>query len=274
MKHEHDGALVLLGAARVAIGALFLLRTTPILAPLHLPFLSDVSPLLGWPEQGWRIAAFGLALPAPVVAAACVLRTMAATAFALGVRARAAGVVAGVLGYVVLAQDALGIINTLHLLFASTILLASTDAVSALALRPDPPRSPRSSLWLIRAFVASIYFWGGVAKLHPDWMSGAMLARMYAEADIRGPLAPLMLGTPLACLVSAWLVPIVEIGLAPALVWSRTRRFALFAAFGLHAILELVVRPDLLGWMMVALLLSYWQSPSQRAASAGQTISP
>src|SRR4051812_27789955 len=37
--------------ARVALGALFLLRTTPVLAPLHLPYLSGTSPLVGWPDD-------------------------------------------------------------------------------------------------------------------------------------------------------------------------------------------------------------------------------
>jgi hypothetical protein len=36
-----------LGRARVALGAIFLLRTTPLLAPLHVSFLADSYPLLG-----------------------------------------------------------------------------------------------------------------------------------------------------------------------------------------------------------------------------------
>jgi len=35
---------------RAAIGAVLLLRTTPLLAPFHIWFLRDAFPLLGWPD--------------------------------------------------------------------------------------------------------------------------------------------------------------------------------------------------------------------------------
>ena len=63
-----------LGRSRVAIGALILLRTTPILAPLDLPFLRSAYPLLGWPDGRWTVAG----LPPAIAALLCILRTVAA----------------------------------------------------------------------------------------------------------------------------------------------------------------------------------------------------
>src|SRR6185503_20765081 len=71
--------------ARAAIGALLLLRTTPLLAPLDIWFLRDAFPLLGWPDAGWSATPGLFALPAIAVKALCVLRTLGALALMLGV---------------------------------------------------------------------------------------------------------------------------------------------------------------------------------------------
>src|SRR5258706_10170175 len=108
--------------SRVVLGTLFLVRTTPLLAPLHLKELRGTSPLLGWPDDRWH-GSPTLELPEGAVAALCVARTAAAIAFLLGVEARAAGLVAGVAGYLVLLQQPFAFMATLHLLYQGTILL-------------------------------------------------------------------------------------------------------------------------------------------------------
>ena len=94
----------------------------------------------------------------------------------LGVRTRIAGLVAGIAGYVLLAQDAFGYFHHLHLLYLGAILFALVDADAAIALRPTPARSPASSLLLMRAFTASIYIWAAVGKLASEWGTGRALA--------------------------------------------------------------------------------------------------
>ena len=65
---------VALGRARVALGAVFLLRTTPLLAPLHISYLADTTPLLAWPHGHAHFAPFIPALPAAILAGLCILR--------------------------------------------------------------------------------------------------------------------------------------------------------------------------------------------------------
>lgn len=169
-----------LGSARVALGCVFLLRTTPLLAAFHVSFLADARPLLGWPDGHAHFAPFIPALPAALLAVLCVVRTLAAVAFTVGIRARVAGFVAGGLGYLTVLQDPARFYTTHHVIFLGAILLASTDAVSVCAVSPEPRRSPNSSLLLIRAWVASIYIWAAIAKVRPDWLDGrtfVLLAR-------------------------------------------------------------------------------------------------
>jgi hypothetical protein len=253
--------------SRAAVGALLLLRTTPLLYPLDIWFLRDTLPLLGWPDARAGAIEGGLALPTLVVQTLCIVRTIAALLFMLGVWFRAAGLTAGVTGYLVLAQNPFGFFFTVHLLYQAAILLALTDAASEFALRRVPAHSPSSSYWLVHAFVASVYFWAGIHKFRPDWLDGRTLELFRQHGAIHGRLADLLLGTPVLRLAAGTGVAIFETVIGPLLVWRRTRRVAVLAAFGFHAVLELTAHPDLLGWGMAALLLAFLEPTTSSDAS-------
>jgi hypothetical protein len=249
---------------RAAIGVVLLLRTTPLLAPFDIWFLRDTYPLLGWPEAGWKAAA-PFALPASIVMGLCLVRSAAAVLLIAGVWTRAAGLIAGTAGYAVMAQNPFGFIFTLHLLYQAAILLALTDSATSFALRPNPARSPASSVLLLRCWTASIYAWAGVYKLRADWLDGRALGLFHADGAIRGPIADLLLASSSSRAVVGTGVAVLELTLGPLLLWSRTRRVAVVLAFAFHAGLELTARPDLLGWGMASLLLCFVE-PSQHGS--------
>jgi hypothetical protein len=262
-----------LGWGRIALGILFLLRTTPLLLPFHLPFTLGTSPLLGWPTPNWHGAPVGIALPAVFIEAACVVRTLAAVGFTLGLWTRACGLIAGTTGYLLMFQSAFGFVATLHLLFQGSILLALTDAGAVLALRPAPVRAPQSSLVLIRAFIASIYFWAGLCKLNPDWLSGGTLLLFRDDGALSGPVSDLVLATAWSRRLVACAMAAAELSLPVLLFWRRTRRVAPWIALFMHAAIELAAKPDLLGWEMAALLLCLWPVASSPDGIANQPVS-
>jgi hypothetical protein len=249
---------------RIALGILFLLRTTPLLIPVRLPFATGTVPLLGWPSAAWHGAAIGVVLPSSVLRIACIVRTVSALGFTLGVWTRACGIAAGLTGYLVMFQSPFGFVATLHLLFQGAIVLALTDAGSELALVPARPLAPRSSLWLVRVFLASIYFWAGVAKLNADWLSGRTFLLFRADGLLSGPFSDFVLASGLGRRVVAHIIATTELLLPALFFWGKTRRIAPWIALGMHAAIELAARPDLLGWEMAALLLCLW--PTDRRA--------
>jgi hypothetical protein len=265
--------LRMLGLARVAFGGLVLLRTTPLLAPLRIPYLRETAPLLGWPTAAWHFPAFGPALPASVVAVLCIARTLAVILFAAGVRARAAGIAGGMLGWLVLAQDAMSYVNTLHLLFLGMVVLAASGAGGALALRPEPAIDPRSGLALTRALVVSVYAWSGLAKLNASWLRGDALAQLHEYRIVHEGLAESLLASATGRATTAWIVAAVELGLGPLLLWPRTRRIGIVVALALHAGLELSVHPDFFGFAMAALLLAFVE-PGARQLTGTATAKP
>jgi hypothetical protein len=242
--------------SRVLIGVVFLLRTTPLLAPLHLKELRGATPLLGWPDHSWH-GSPELPLPAAAVAALCVIRTLGALGFTLGVATRVAGLVAGVAGYLVLLQYPFAFEASLHLLFQATMLLALTDAGSALALRPTPPRAPESGVLLIQLFVASIYPWAAIGKLRHDWFDGHTLELLHRQRWLRGAMADALLSTPDRRVLVAWGVALGELAVGPLLLWRRTRLLGLAMALTFHVTAEIMGRPGLLGFEMVVLLVCF-----------------
>jgi len=75
------------------VGAIFLLRSTPVAGVFDPGLGADVHPLLGWPDSANAVE-LGLGLSPRLVASLCVVRTIALVAFAAGVRPRLAGIVA------------------------------------------------------------------------------------------------------------------------------------------------------------------------------------
>jgi hypothetical protein len=251
---------------RVGIGALILLRTTPLLTVFDIPWLRSTAPLLGWPTGGFSLAF----LPVWSIQTLCVLRTLAALLFMLGIAGRVSGVICGLAGFLVALQYPLGFFFTIHLLYQAAILLAFTDAVSLWALVPSARRGSSLDLWLLRAFVASIYFWAGLYKLRPDWLDGRTLELFRQPTALSGRLADLLFATPWLPALLAKLVTTLELSLGPLLLWRRTRPFALPVAYGFHVTLELTAHPDLLGWGMMVLLLCFFPAlPRPQLAPAG-----
>jgi hypothetical protein len=270
----HADELKMLGIARLVFGALVLLRTTPLLGFLHIPYLDDAIPLLGWPSGGWHIAALGLELPAAVVAVLCIARTVAVVLFTGGVCTTAAGVAASLLGYVVLSQSLMDYVNTQHLLLLGMLFLAIGGAGSRVALRPEPAIDPPSGLRMVRALVVSVYAWSGVAKLNRSWLSGDALTQLHDSGIVRGALADALFASPSVRMTTAWGVAATELALGPLLLWPRTRPAAVVIALLLHAALEASVHPDFFGFAMAALLLSFLEPRSGRLIDKAPAMWP
>jgi hypothetical protein len=182
----------------------------------------------------------------------------------LGYRPLLSGLIGGVAGYLVVLQNAFAFTFTQHLLCLGMVVLALSDCATTLAVRPEAPRSPHTSRWLIWGFVTSIYFWAGWGKLRVDWFDGRTLELFYREGKLRGALADLLLNESWKRATGATAIVLLELSLPILLLHPRTRRVGLFAALALHLLIEPMGHPDVLGWCMIALLLSFVQLPTVR----------
>jgi len=248
--------------ARIAFAAVLIIRTTPLVRIIDPNIGAEVNPLLGWPQSDqFRAALFDFALPIGAVKILCIVRTISAVVFLLGYRPMASGIVIGVTGYAVVLQDVFGFTFTQHLLFVGAIALGLTDCAAVLSIRPERPKALRTSRYLIWTLVTSVYFWAACSKIRRDWFDGRTLELFRQDGKIRGHVADILLGTATRRSVAGTAVVLVEFALIPLLWMPRTRWLGLALALALHVSIEQVARPDVLGWAMIALLLSFVPAP-------------
>lgn len=246
-----------LGYCRAAVGLLLVVRTTPLSRWLPTAASHVAPPLLGWPEHGFRAAWGGVEIPDPLLMALCIVRTGAAALFMLGVWTRAAGTVAAFAALTVLTQDVFGFKFTLYTLFVATWLLAISGGGRHFAMRPAPLGADGASPWLVHAFVASVYAWSGVAKVSVAWLTGRTLRALYEAHYLTGTAADVLFARPGRCSAAAWGVVVTELLLGPLLLVRRTRLLGVVAAVGMHAMYEWTAQPDVFGWLMAALLVTF-----------------
>jgi vitamin K-dependent gamma-carboxylase len=109
---------------------------------------------------------------------------------------------------------------------------------------------PSLPLWLLRAQVGIVYFFGGIAKLNGDWLRGEPLREWLA---LRGDLP--IVGPVLNETWTVWFVAygglFFDLLITPALLWRRTRRWAFGIAVGFHLINSVIFQIGIFPWFMI-----------------------
>ncbi len=151
-------------------------------------------------------------------------------------------------GYVFLIDRAL-YLNHLYLvllLLGLMVVVPSNRAVSIDArLRPALRASttPAWTLWLLRAQLGLPYFFGGVAKLNGDWLHGEPMRTWLQTTAFHAEWA--VVGASFGGLLFDLLI-------VPALLWRRTRWFALLLALGFHLTNAWLFQIGIFPWLMIA----------------------
>ncbi len=152
-------------------------------------------------------------------------------------------------------------LNHLYLVTVVTGVMACLPAQRALSidalLRPSlrTDTVPRWTVGLLRIQVGLVYFFGGVAKLNADWLSGVPMQMMLvARGDLIGQPA----GEPAIALAFAYGGLLFDLLIVPALWWKRTRLVALLAAAGFHLTNHLIFQIGIFPWFMLAATLILW----------------
>jgi hypothetical protein len=137
-------------------------------------------------------------------------------------------------------------------------LLCFVPAANALsvdrALRPSGADGtvPLWSLWLLRFQVGILYVYGGFAKLQGDWIAGQPVESwMSRRAHI--PFVSFLVDNGWEVAFFAWGGVLFDLLVVPALLWRRTRPFAVAAMLAFHLMNAYLLRIGVFPWMMIAL---------------------
>ncbi|MGI8596941.1 MAG: HTTM domain-containing protein [Thermoleophilaceae bacterium] len=240
-------------AFRVAVGALLFWET---LRYVHYGWITEywVEPtffftfqgfdwVTPWPGSGMYLHFMALGSLALCVASGFFYRITAAL-FTIG------------FAYVFLLDKA-NYLNHFYLIVILSFLLVVVPAHRRFSLdvflRPGlrSTTAPTWALWLLRAQVGLVYAFGGIAKLNGDWLAGRPMDTWLAEhsgAPIVGPL----LDQPWSGLVFSYGGLAFDLLVVPALLWRRTRPYALGAAIAFHLANTQLFSIGVFPWFMIA----------------------
>lgn len=111
---------------------------------------------------------------------------------------------------------------------------------------------PRYALYTLRAQLGLIYFFAGVAKLHPDWWGRAEPLRTWLLARTDLPMIGGFFEYESVAFAMAWAGLAFDLSVPFLLCHKRTRPFAYAAVVGFHVITGSMFRIGLFPWLMIA----------------------
>lgn len=195
-----------------------------------------------WPGSGMYVHFAAL-----VALAACLgcgfFYRIASVLFALGIT------------YVFLLEKAI-YLNHMYLICLVSGILAVVPAHRAFSLdaRRNPrlfaETVPRWCLWLVRFQIAVPYLYGGIAKLHRDWLAGDVMFMFFVdEGDY--PVFGSAMTSDLIVSFFTYGGLAFDLLIVPSLLWRRTRFAAFCCAVAFHLINAMLFRIGIFPWLMI-----------------------
>jgi hypothetical protein len=201
-----------------------------------------------WPGPGMYIHLALLGLCAAAIAAGLFYR-VASALFCLGFT------------YVFLLDQA-RYLNHFYLIALLAFLLVFLPAHRALSLdaarRPSLRAAsvPAWTLWLIRAQLAIVYFYAGVAKVNDDWLHAEPLLHWLRQRSRYPLIGPLLAEEWMAWFMSYGAL-LFDLLAAPLLLWRRTRSPMLVLAILFHLANMVLFSIGIFPYLMIAATLLF-----------------
>ena len=226
------------------------------------------------PAHHFKYAGFEwvAAWPAPWMQLHFAVLALLAVAVILGIRSRAA-VLLFTIGFTYVELiDKTTYLNHYYWLSLAGLLLAALPVHRAWTLdarrdpRPGDGEVPVGAIWLLRAQVAALYLFAGIAKLNPDWLLQAQPLAIWlphhADAPLVGPLMP----QPWLPYAMSWAGAAFDCTIAHWLLIPRTRAPAWLVLAVFHLITGLLFPIGVFPALMAAAALIFFNPDWPRRA--------
>src|SRR5205807_7521148 len=125
--------------------------------------------------------------------------------------------------------------------------------------------TPAWTVWLLRTQMAIVYFFGGIAKIEPDWLRGEPMRTVLArQTDF--PIIGRFFRGEWAVYTMSYGGFFFDLFLAPFLLWRRTRVAAFCVAVVFHLINAQLFSIDVFPWLAIALTALFFPPDWPRRA--------
>ncbi len=150
-------------------------------------------------------------------------------------------------------------------------LLPLHHNVSVDAWRKPAIRSQTLSawqLWVLQFHIGLPYFFGGIAKLTPDWLLGQPMGMMLATQGDFPVLGSWLAWGPMGLFFS-WFGLLFDLLIVPALIWKKTRSIAFVLAVLFHLGNSVLFNIHVFPWFMIVATTLFFAPNWPRTLLAG-----
>ncbi len=233
-------------AFRIAFGVLVAIGQLRFLARGWVgEFYLEPRHHLTYPHFGWVEP-----LPGPLMYALVLTLAGLGIAVAVGWHVRLAAALFAIgFAYGELIDAALYLNHYWFLTLAAVVLAVVPGPTSASGGR----RVPLVSVWALRAQLAMVYFFAGVAKLNSDWLLRAEPLHTWLSARTDRPLIGPWLDEWLVALGFSWAGALFDLTIVAWLLWRRARPIAYAVLVVFHVATAMMFQIGMFPWVMIAL---------------------
>lgn len=164
--------------------------------------------------------------------------------------------------YVFLLEEAI-YLNHMYLICLVSFLLIFLPCHRACSLdvirRPELKSLtvPAWTIWLLRFQIGLPYLYGGIAKLHADWLSGETVRLFFVNESLKGGLKRWMVDDFFVYGIS-WGGTIFDLVIVPLLLWKRTRIPAFICVLIFHVSNMFLFNIGIFPWLMIGATLIFF----------------
>ena len=136
---------------------------------------------------------------------------------------------------------------------------------------------PVGVLWCLRALLVTVYVFGGIAKLNPDWLFNAMPMVIWLNQHGDYPVIGALLQQTWVAYVMSWSGAAFDLTIMLWMSLDKTRRFAYPILVAFHLITwQLFPALGMFPWLMIACTTIFfkpdWPARGLRAIARGTTV--
>lgn len=110
---------------------------------------------------------------------------------------------------------------------------------------------PAGVVWALRAQLAVVYLFAGVAKLNGDWLLRAQPMRLWLADRTHLPIVGPFLDEPMLAYAASWAGAFFDLTIVGWLLWRRSRPWAYGAVVGFHLITGALFQIGVFPWVMI-----------------------
>jgi len=131
---------------------------------------------------------------------------------------------------------------------------------------------PAWVLWVLRFHIGIPYFFGGIAKLNPDWLLCEPIRQMLASKSSM-PIVGEMFLSELVIIAFAWGGLFFDLLIVPMLMWRKTRVMAYLGCVAFHLLNAVLFNIHVFPWFMILATTVFFEPDWPRRLLGGVPLS-